>query len=55
MTVHIKWKCLIPILSSLHGQELLVSGLKRLEISHRSIQVIKSQPYLGSFQNTLSE
>ena len=37
------------------GQELLVSGLKTLGISQRSIQVIKSQPHLGSFQNTLSE
>ena len=40
MNVHTKWNYLIPILSSL---ELLVSGMKTLEISHRSIQVIKSQ------------
>ena len=34
------------------GQVLAVSGLKTLVISHRCVQVVKSQPYQGSFQNT---
>ena len=33
------------------GQVLAVSGKKMLVISHRSVQVVKSQPYKGSFQN----
>ena len=35
------------------GQVLAVSGMKTLVISHRCVQVVKSQPYKGSFQNTL--
>ena len=34
------------------GHVLLVSGLKTLVISHRCVQVVKSQPHQGSFQNT---
>ena len=34
------------------GQVLAVSVMKTLVISHRCVQVVKSQPYQGSFQNT---
>ena len=37
------------------GQVLAVSGKKTLVISHRCVQVVKSQPYQGSFQNTYSK
>ena len=37
------------------GQVLAVSGLKTLATSNRYLQVIKSQPYLDSFQNTSSK
>ena len=37
------------------GQVLAVSRMKMLVISHRCVQVIKSQPYQGSFQNTHSK
>ena len=33
MNVHTKWNCLIPILSTLIGQVLAVSGLKMLVTS----------------------
>ena len=36
-------------------QVLAVSGLKTLATSNRYLQVVKSQPYLDSFQNTSSK
>ena len=37
------------------GQALAVSGQKKLAVSNRYLQVVKSQPYLDSFQNTHSK
>ena len=37
------------------GQVLAVSGQKTLDVSNRYLQVVKSQPYLGCFQNTHSK
>ena len=37
------------------GQVLAVSGLKTLATTNRYLQVVKSQPYLGCFQNTHSK
>ena len=37
------------------GQVLAVSSLKTLAISNRYLQVVKSQLYLGCFQNTHSK
>ena len=37
------------------GQVLAVSGQKTLATSNRYLQVVKSQPYLDSFQNTSSK
>ena len=55
MNVLTKWNCLIHIPFVQFGQVIAVSGQKKLAISNRYAQVVKSQAYLDYFQNTHSK